>query len=309
MYFPYLRGKQNELQALKETVTKLKTDKIFPVIEPVNYSIAALASAVSKLNDNSMIPYIVINPEFGDYVNYPAAQLFNTLISTQLDYLPCIRIRNNNLHTALPLIKDCIDAGLKYALYIQEDVSQAPNINTYIKGAVVNLFREPSSYSPNFISAAPKAVILRDSFPAQIRNADYPTAPVFYSDAHLTYQNNQELPNQIGFGDFLLLREEYSENGGPAYVVAIHTSFFDKNMYVKHCISTSNSNSPQDPGSKFLEALNTFINYANQNSLINQNTLGFQGFIQYHQSQHYPGLGIPKKLSIMHHLEIISDYL
>ena len=38
MYFPYLRGRQFELIALRDLVDKgVLSDKIIPIIEPLNY--------------------------------------------------------------------------------------------------------------------------------------------------------------------------------------------------------------------------------------------------------------------------------
>ena len=38
-------------------------------------------------------------------------------------------------------------------------------------------------------------------------------------------------------------------------------------------------------------------------------TLGLQSFLQHYKDQSYPGLGTVKKLSIMHHLELMGNYL
>jgi hypothetical protein len=49
MYFPYLRCKQFELLALRELAPKLGvSQKISPVLEPVNRSTTALIKALEK---------------------------------------------------------------------------------------------------------------------------------------------------------------------------------------------------------------------------------------------------------------------
>ena len=80
-------------------------------------------------------------------------------------------------------------------------------------------------------------------------------------------------------------------------------------MYVKHCISVTGTDNQSNPGGKFLEALHLLVTFANNTPSVNQNTLGFQGFLNLYQRKHFPGLGIPKKLSMMHHLETLSDLL
>lgn len=47
MYFPYMRGKQYELAALKDVACRLKVDKVTPIIEPVKANIKSLCSIVN----------------------------------------------------------------------------------------------------------------------------------------------------------------------------------------------------------------------------------------------------------------------
>lgn len=307
MYFPYLRGKQFELLALKESAVRLKSDKVFPIIEPVKLVTKPLISAIKKLNQHSIHPYIVINPEVGELASQVPTQLIAALDSESLGYISCIRVNNVNITSALNIANQFISDGVDFALYIQEDVSV--NLNSYMQKSIINVLRDPSLYPAQFVTNVPRSVILRDSFPSKPRNADYLSTPAFFSDAHLTY-NNGTLINQIGFGDFLTVGEKWSEGGGPAFVVAIHISYLSNYMYVKHSVSVTDSDQQSNPGGKFLEALNSLIIFANTPpQLVNQNTLGFQGFLDLHQRSHFPGLGVPKKLSMMHHLEILSDIL
>jgi hypothetical protein len=306
MYFPYMRGKQFELLALKETAIRLKNNKVFPIIEPVKSSVKPLITTINELNQHLIYPYIIINPEIGELLGNPPIQLITTLNTANAQYIPCIRINNTNVATAVTIAAQFISDNVNFALYIQEYVPTSLNI--YMQVSVVNVFKESSSYPAQFIHSVPRSVILCDSFPSKIRNADYQIAPVLTSNAHLTY-NNGAAPNQIGFGDFLTIGEKWSENGGPAYVVAIHISYIDNNMYVKHCISITGNNNQYDPGGKFLEALQLLITFANNSPSINQNTLGFQAFLSLYQKSHYSGLGVSKKLSMMHHLETLSDFL
>ena len=68
MYYPYLRGKQFELKALRDFSSENKNeDKILPIIEPVNQSINALSLAIDQLKSNGMIFSIIVNPNDGDF--------------------------------------------------------------------------------------------------------------------------------------------------------------------------------------------------------------------------------------------------
>lgn len=54
------------------------------------------------------------------------------------------------------------------------------------------------------------------------KNADYPPIEEF-SDLHITFGEE----GMDGFGDFLIVGDDYTEGGGPAYAVAIHLTFLE----------------------------------------------------------------------------------
>ena len=166
MYFPYMRGKQNELLALKETVTCLKSNKIFPVIEPVKSSVGPLITTIKELNQYSINPYIIINPEIGELADKSSTVIISTLNTANVQYIPCIRINNTNVTVALTIADQFISNNIDFALYIQEYVS--PSLVTYMQASVVNILKESSSFPVQFVNSVPCFVNLCDSFPSKI---------------------------------------------------------------------------------------------------------------------------------------------
>ena len=77
-------------------------------------------------------------------------------------------------------------------------------------------------------------------------------------------------------------------------------------MRIHHFVSDSNEGI-EDPGGKFGEALEKLVSWCKQNNM--PDTLGLQGFYDCYDSGKYPGLGTVKKYSIMHHIELVSDFL
>lgn len=309
MYFPYLRGKQNELAALKEVAPRLRIDKVQPIIEPVKENTTQLFSAIKALNDAGIKPHVIVNPEVGELTNDSPDYLYNLIVKEKLSFIPCIRVYNQNTLYIQTLLGKFHNQGDIYSLYIQEDIQT--NISAYTSNASVNIILNQNTYSHRFANSLSNCVIISSSFPSKQRNSDYSTQAQFFSDAHLTY-NTPLVQNQIGFGDCLTINHAWSEGGGPAFVIALHITYIENsslNMYVKHSLSTSNSHDQSDPAGKFKEALQAMIVFANQTPSLNQNTLGFQQYINISNNNHYPGLGIPKKLSMMHHIETISDYI
>ncbi|KGC60059.1 hypothetical protein X963_5679 [Burkholderia pseudomallei MSHR7498] len=114
-----------------------------------------------------------------------------------------------------------------------------------------------------------------------------------------------------GFGDFLMVGDDYSEGGGPAYAVAIHLTYIDPDkddvMYIYHFLSTTN-NTPTDPAGKFAQALEKLIA-----KLDSGKSKLFEGeaiaeFRELHAKGHFPGLGYVKKLSMKHHIETLANF-
>lgn len=310
MYFPYMRGKQFELSALKEVVPKLHVGKVNPIIEPVSHNLSKLCSTINELNTAGIIPHIVVNPEVGDLTNDSPDHLHQRLQQEGVTFIPCVRLYSQNIPYTTNLLNMLIDAGDAFSLYIQEEIQS--NISSFTSKAIANVILSPNKYPKLFVDLIPRSVIISSAFPAKPRNADYSALPQFFSDAHLTY-HKPLVKNQIGFGDYLTIDDTWSTSGGPAYVVALHITYIDKsnngNMYVKHCLSISNPNDQSDPAGKFKEALKELINFAGMTSDLDKSTLGYQQYVIINNNRSYHGLGIPKKLSMMHHIETINNFL
>ena len=83
--------------------------------------------------------------------------------------------------------------------------------------------------------------------------------------------------------------------------------YFDKDdsLRVKHFVSDSNDDI-SDPAGKFQEALSKLVAWNEAKQL---DTVAMKEFEDLYHREAYPGLGTVKKLSIMHHLELIGRYL
>jgi len=160
---------------------------------------------------------------------------------------------------------------------------------------------------PGALSLLKNIVLFGDFFDKKIRNADY-AEKSFYSSLHTEWKSYS---NAIGFGDYTILSEEYSEAGGPAYVVTIHISYVNRAefdaMYVRH-FSSFNDDSPANPGGKFKSALEKLCNFSIENPGVFSETQGFQELVSLRGSP-FPGLGQVKKYSIKHHIETTCEFV
>ena len=143
-----------------------------------------------------------------------------------------------------------------------------------------------------------------DHFPKQTRNIDYLNIDTeFFSSDHLYYMDD----GYKGFSDYSVVGEEYSETGFAPYAVAIHIVYFDERniLRIAHFVSDSNDDI-SDPARKFAEAVEKLVKW---NKTMKLDTIGIREFEAAYKNKTYPGLGVVKKYSIMHHLELMSKYL
>lgn len=297
MYFPILRGKQHELSALKELALTNSFDKFLPIIEPVKKNIKDLLLSVKKLNDKKIRPIIIINPDLGEYKNN--YDLFYTLIETStidIDYLPCINMNNPNSEYFLNKFE-------KFSLIFDEYYE----LNTKHLDQAQFVFL-PQDTKESIIGRVNNVVLYGDFFPKIKRNADYPHESLL-TDLNVIFKSKK---NVIGYGDFTITPKKYSNGGGPAFVVAIHSTYTDSNRnntkYVKHYLSYDDD-STDNVGKKFLDAVNKFLQDVDSQKVPYFETSAINDFRHYTNRKHYPGLGISKKISIKHHIETVNEFL
>jgi hypothetical protein len=309
MYYPYFRGKQFELITIRETAVMLARSGFVPIIEPVRESLKGLERALEAIRDHDARAIVVVNPYHGDHRDD------GTDISKLLDdRFPAggpiaagiLLDQNISIEDALAFHKEhegraatFIHVGFAEAKSLPERLgdalAQIPNV--FFEAHCGRLYRDHFVNSPR--------ILLRDGFKRR-RNADYPPVEDF-SDLHITYPAE----GMVGFGDFLIVGDDYNEGGGPAYAVAIHLTFIDPDrdhtMRIYHFVSKT-IGTPTDPAGKFAEALKKLVTKLDSGTSKLLETSAIREFRELHARGHFPGLGYVKKLSMNHHIETLADY-
>jgi len=147
--------------------------------------------------------------------------------------------------------------------------------------------------------------ILEDGYVKAKRNVDYIDSPdEQFSRNHLIYKKR----GYEGFSDYSIVGDAYEESGFAPLAVAIHIIYFGRKneLRVHHFVSESNENI-SDTAGKFAEAMQSLLNWECFSNIPKTN--GLQNLLDYYLSGKFPGLGVIKKCSIMHHLELIGKYL
>lgn len=310
MYYPYFRGKQNELITVRESAELLAAAKFVPIIEPVKESLGGLKRSLEAVSAAGGEAVLIVNPNYGDHTgNAEAIELlfanelkdnFNIaagfVLTEQVTVAEAVRMYSEHL-------------ARKAITFIHAGFTEARELTAGLGQRVTDarhVFLEPycgKLYRKHFDGA--RRILIRDGFQRRI-NREHPVLEVF-SDLHATFKDE----GMNGFGDFLVVGDDFSETGGPAYAVAIHLTFIDPEkdgeMFVYHFVS-DRMDTPTDPAGKFDEALNKLVAEVERPGSHVLRTTAVAEFLDLHRRHHFPGLGYVKKLSMSHHIETLAKY-
>ncbi|MGQ9371653.1 sce7725 family protein [Azospirillum sp. ST 5-10] len=309
MYHPYFRGKQYELITIRETAGLLAKAGFVPIIEPVKEALGGLERTLKTVCSARGRAVVIVNPYHGDhreggvgisallrdgYFGNAAVDvgiLLREDMSVQEAMACCTQHEGHQL--------TLVHAGFAHAKALADALAEArlsPR-NVFFEAHCGKLYRKHFQGS--------ERVLLRDGFQRR-RNRDHPPVELF-SDLHVTFTEE----GMDGFGDFLIVGDDYSESGGPAYAVAIHLTFIDPDqddaMFIYHFVS-KRQDTPTDPAGKFAEALDKMIDKLDSGTSKLVETSAVKEFRDLHAKRHFPGLGSVKKLSMKHHIETLAAF-
>lgn len=303
MYYPYLRGKQFDLIVVRETADILARSGFVPIIEPVKENYSGLSRALDEVQKNDGKAVLIMNPQNGVHAG--------NIIQFNIEKYGCISPgiildEKARLEDAIAL---CEQYASREITLVHAGYSSGKDLNAELSSKKINsrhIFIENNGskiYRRNFSKA--ERILIKDGFQKRANKLHPETE--FFSDLHVTYQDE----GMNGFGDFLIVGDDYSEGGGPAYAVAIHLTFIDEDnddvMFIHH-FKSDRFETPTDPAGKFAEAVKKLVDAVNMKGSKIYRTEAVKEFIDLHKQGHFPGLGYVKKLSMQHHIETLATY-
>lgn len=306
MYYPYLRGRQFELIALREyALQRGDKNNIIPIIEPVKNTFNSMKLALPKLIEGNVKFALILNPQVGEIKKTrEILEALNEELADQSNWIPAYLVTNNYLAIKAQIEK----SGFTDVMLICSENSDSSNsefdalvLSPSIKYIVS---KENRTLKRKLTNKGKYLIRLDDNFNAQKRNSDYLSMPEEkFSEEHLFFKDD----GYSGFSDYTLLISEFIEGGAAPYAVAIHLTYQKENMevWVKHFVSVTNDDRSNIQG-KFAEAANKAVEFLNKKSI---HTYASEELRKYYNSESYPGLGMVKKISIKNHLELINDIL
>jgi hypothetical protein len=308
MYYPFLRARQFELIALRELAAEgITQGLITPILEPLKETHNNLNLAHRVFHERSQKAFLVVNPKFGElagdsdfYIKY-LASLTGDVFS------PAFHYRDNTKY-----IIQCIEKyGLSNCMLICENDIEVDDENFRLVSNSESVTHitvndpERNRSLKRYINSLQKIFIrLDDLFEKRDRNSDYlEVAEHRFSEEHIHYYTE----GYQGFSDYTILPSEYVEGGSTPRAVVIHLTYLNvqNEIWIRHFTSETNDSIANVQG-KFAEAAAKAVSYCRQNSLSNSAIIELEG---YFDSEHYPGLGTVKKISIKNHLLVLGQYL
>lgn len=308
MYYPFLRGRQFELIALRElAIEGFTQEHILPIIEPVKKSFNNLTIANSVFQDERQTAYLILNPLVGEikgdknhylaflaelentalrpafYFNDNGAYIRQSIADYNLD--DCMLICQNSINPDDPLHTDVLEMEKIGSICIK-DPGRNRVLDRYIKTLGVSYIR------------------LDDFFEKKDRNKDFLLLGKHrFSEEHIYYNGD----GYDGFSDYTVLPSEYIDGGSTPRAVVIHITYLNEKdqIWIRHFTSDTNDSIANVQG-KFAEAAEKAVNYCRSNGITNSATEELES---YFNNEHYPGLGTVKKISIKNHLLTVGQYL
>ena len=302
-YFPFLRGKQNEMIALRDLAEGIVANgNVIPILEVVNANQTTLIS-IDRFIQTSMPFLFICNPVHGDFSNDADGLITNVISRGLADYdnwIPALYV--NEVTT--PQEVDSFTAQYEEqgrALIYRGRPQSAVRSRIEASGVSWHVFLV-NRVETGYIESIPidNRVLIVDSFRRRSRNVDYPDEE-FFTDLNTVAGNSRG----VAFGDFSIVGDYYTETGGPANAVALHHIHFteDSNSLSIHHFKSDRVETPVDTSGKIIEAVDNVV--AALDSLQPNDTEACNEYRAMSTSQISHGLGYLKRLAVKHHLEVI----
>src|SRR5579859_5767238 len=219
-YFPFLRGKQNEMMAVRELAERIaEQGNVIPIIEPVKDNPTTRIS-LDRYIEVSMPFLFICNPAYGEFASRPD-ELFAELIEEVLieydNWTPTLQVERGSTRSEisgfLDRYEDWGEDGEVAVIYNGLPAS-APARALLNDGRILHHVFLDRRVGAEYVNGIPEArrVIISDPFNRQARNADYPDRELF-TDMNTVAGN----PRRLDFGDFSIVGDHYADTGGPAY--------------------------------------------------------------------------------------------
>ena len=271
------------------------------MIEPVKAT-ATFRLLLKQFSEKKKKLVVIQNPMVTDYDCFGTDEINQIKMADEFiagyyieSNTDILKLKNDNSRFKMVIVRQAAEirevANIVSNRYVMVDT---------LNRKVVRDFRRRSI--ENFIE-------LNDSFRKKTRNQDYAKdIDQIFSEEHKFYLED----GFSGFSDYSIIVAEYIDSGFAPKAVAIHIVYFDFNntLRIHHFVSNSNDDI-SNPAGKFAEALKKLIEWMDSDGFDHEknDSKALDEFRMLYSTGMYSGLGVVKRLSIKHHLEIMGRFL
>lgn len=304
MYFPYLRGQQHELLAIRNLAHVLNaTNLVLPIIEPVKSDLEPLMRAVGAAVDHRFKMIVIWNPITGSESASIDRNNLAGLIKGHKSYIipGLIIVRSTGVDEVKGFTKNFQSQSI--ALIHEGENSNLEALLAELNDKCKVTYNiVTGNVSPSYIrNNAPMGLVkIWDEFNKRDANSEYE------EEEHFT-ENHLNLPEgHVGYGDYTTVSKRFEEGGGKSKAVALHITYTtEDSIRILHFVSDE---SYEKDGSdiQYSDALEKMIEYYNSwkgKALLNSH--GLRSFKSSHANDSFEGLGKAKEYSISHHIELM----
>ncbi|MDZ7917386.1 MAG: sce7725 family protein [Rhodococcus sp. (in: high G+C Gram-positive bacteria)] len=324
VYYPYLRGKQFELLALKEMAERSDLGSLVcPVVEPVRPpESGGLGRAFAEFHRQGIPSIIIVNPSVGPLSGSMdgTSDIIKFLEDSENGIgtvgAGVIVDSDTNIEEILSFIRARRGPNLLISLFHKNYNDRIPELvkseklssisgNFAESRDIVRLYDRVLLEDPTKNREWRKIPFIRwkDHFPRMDKNVQYVGRSEQLFSADNVYMNDD---GYAGISDFQTVGNYFQEGGGLPWAVAIHLTYQkddDGPVYISHFTSHSNDDA-SDTAGKFAEALHDLVEFVDLNKLVNP---AIEAFRTHNANGTYPGLGSLKKISIQNHVYVMQS--
>lgn len=307
MYYPYLRGRQFELIALREFAeSRGLSNNVVPIIEPVKKTFTGLKLALPILMQRGVRFAFILNPQAGEIHDSTAIlQAFPNVFSNVGAWIPTYIVKNNYVAIEQLIAQFAYNDVMLICTELT-DTSNTDFQRLVLSNGVRYVVCQENRSLKSLLNGTGKNLIrLDDKFNVQKRNIDYQVMPEEkFTEEHLFYAGE----GLAGFSDYTCVSSKFVEGGSAPYAVALHLTFQKSNreIWIRHFTSTISATSQANIQAKFAEAALEALQFVDG---IGLQTEAIEELRKYYDEARYPGLGMAKKISIKHHIELVNSIL
>ncbi|MHC5247846.1 sce7725 family protein [Enterococcus sp. LJL90] len=282
MYYPYFRSKQFDLLALQALLDAGRfPEGIIPIIEPVKQN-KALLKLIAKFQAARQPFYLIVNPQVGEFATEEG---LTSLEQLAVEKAFILDQPLESLENSYPLI-----------------ITQSPQIvleSDWQQNQ--SLVLVPEEFRLLAKIKGPK-ILSQDGFTRLGSNSYYTEVP-----DELIFESNKKLALRgfSGFSDFSIDSRIYYEHGYPSKRLALHLIYMkDGNVRIHHFVSEELPTQKEN----FLQVMAEIKGWQEQ-LWEDKMTLGGEILFEAFKRGHFPGMGVLRKASVMHQLEIMGRFL